>query len=172
MVTGRNGSGKSTLLAILAGLLTPTKGQVTFTDDGKALDNDSRRDAIGLVAPEMALYAELTGRENLEFFGEIRGVNPGESELRDLLALVGLEGRGGDLVRAYSSGMRARLKYAAALLHHPAVLLLDEPTANLDTDGAEIVATLVSRQKATGLVVVATNEPDEVALGGRRIHLV
>jgi heme exporter protein A len=172
VVTGANGSGKSTLLAIIAGLLRPNKGKVILRLDGHELTAHERREHLGLMAPDVALYHELTGAENLEFFARLRGLNAARSELERLLEQVGLPGRGGDRVGQYSSGMRVRLKYAAALLHRPRFLLLDEPTANLDLSGVAMVETVIEEQRRRGVVVLATNEPDETRFGDRRIDLM
>jgi heme exporter protein A len=88
-----------------------------------------------------------------------------------MLERVGLAGRGGDPVSEYSSGMRQRLKYAQALLHRPPLLFLDEPTANLDEAGSSIVADIIAEQKMRGVLVLATNEPEEVAFGDEVLHL-
>jgi heme exporter protein A len=84
---------------------------------------------------------------------------------------MGLSGRGDDDVRTYSSGMRHRLKYACALLHQPAILLLDEPSANLDEDGIAIVRTVIDAQKKHGILVLATNDPGEASLGDQTLRL-
>ncbi|MCS6777031.1 MAG: heme ABC exporter ATP-binding protein CcmA [Chloroherpetonaceae bacterium] len=172
-ITGPNGSGKSTLLRIIAGLLPATRGTVTITVGGRVQDAFQRRRFIGYVAPDLTLYRELTGAENLLFFARLQGVALSREALAALLATVGLRGRGRDPVRTYSSGMRQRLKYAFALLHRPPVLLLDEPTANLDRDGRAMVEDLIARQRARpdGVVVLATNEPEEVAWGDIVVHL-
>jgi heme exporter protein A len=162
VLAGANGSGKSTLVKIIAGLLPPTTGSADITLHERSLDSIERRTHIGYVSPDLTLYGELTGVENLRFFAHLRGMELSRDDLAALLDKVGLLGRGRDLVSNYSSGMRQRLKYAFALLHQPAILLLDEPTANLDIAGAGIVERIVSDQKARGLVVVATNEPREM----------
>jgi heme exporter protein A len=161
VLAGANGSGKSTLLKIIAGLLPPSAGRVDLSLDGRALDTFVRRAHIGFVAPDLTLYPELTGAENLQFFARLRGIDLTRDDLIALLERVGLKGRGRDYVGNYSSGMRQRLKYAFALLHRPSILLLDEPTANLDVRGMEIVEDIIQAQKQRGLVVVATNEPRE-----------
>lgn len=115
VIMGANGAGKSTLLKIIAGLLPPTSGTAQVTVDGIELDAMQRRQVLGYVAPDLTLYRELTGVENLEFFARVRGIRLERSRLKTLLELVGLKGRGRDLVGAYSSGMRQRLKYAFAL---------------------------------------------------------
>jgi heme exporter protein A len=171
VITGPNGSGKSTLLRIITGLLAPTSGAVEFYVDGSPQDSLSRRPYVGYVAPDLTLYGELTGAENLLFFGRLKGLKLTRDDLIASLEQVGLKGRGRDYVRDYSSGMRQRLKYAFALLGNPPVLLLDEPTANLDAAGAEIVQRVIEQQKRSGLVVIGTNEVREVSWGDRLIRL-
>jgi heme exporter protein A len=171
VITGRNGSGKSTLVRILCGLARPTAGSVTVAlGDARLAPNECRAE-IGLVAPDLALYQELTALENLAFFAQVRGLAPKRDELASLLERVGLAERGGDLVGAYSSGMRTRLKYAQAMLHSPRLLFLDEPTANLDEDGTEMVAGIIAEQKRRGILVLATNDPEEVRFGDQVLHL-
>lgn len=165
VVVGPNGSGKSTLLRIIAGLTRPTRGQVTLRADERHLSPQERRRQTGLVAVDVALYGELTALENLTFLARVRSLTPSSSRFEALLDQVGLTGRGPDLVRTYSSGMRQRLKYAAVLLHQPAMLLLDEPGSNLDEAGMTIVQELITQQRRQGLVVLATNDPREVGYG-------
>ncbi|MBI3946366.1 MAG: ABC transporter ATP-binding protein [Armatimonadetes bacterium] len=170
-VTGPNGSGKSTLLRILCGLARPTRGVVEYRIAGRPATARERRSLIGLVAPDLVLYDELTAVENLRFFARVRGLRRAEGALAHLLAEVGLGGRGDDLVGTYSSGMRQRLKYAFALLHRPPILFLDEPTANLDEAGTLFVRECIARQRATGILVVATNEREELRYGDRVLRL-
>jgi len=165
VIAGRNGSGKSTLLRIVAGLARPTTGQVLFYQEEHLLDAEERRRLAGLVAVDVSLYGELTAWENLSFFARVRGLRLAPEEAERLLAEVGLAGRGEDLVQTYSSGMRQRLKYACTLLHHPPFLLLDEPGSNLDEAGRTLVERIIAHQRTIGLVVLATNEPREVAYG-------
>jgi heme exporter protein A len=171
VVTGPNGSGKSTLLLVIAGLLRPTRGRVVVCQDGKPLAPETRREWLGMVAPDLTLYPELTALENLEFFQTIRGLPTPESELRALLERVGLRGRGRDRVGTFSSGMRQRLKYAFALAPAPKVLLLDEPTANLDVAGVSMVEDVIAEQRNRGVLVIATNEPEEVRHGNTVLTL-
>ena len=154
VVTGANGAGKSTLLKIIAGLLRPEEGTVTFEG------------ARGYAAPDVQLYGELTALENLTFFARLRGVSDAPNEA--LLAEVGLaRRRGGDLVSAYSSGMRQRLKLAVSRLGDPPLLLWDEPTATLDEAGRARVGDILARhQECGGLAVVATNDMAEAERWG------
>ncbi|MGC8669203.1 MAG: ABC transporter ATP-binding protein [Chthonomonadales bacterium] len=171
VVTGCNGSGKSTLLRIIAGLLAPSSGQVHIRVNGSDTDRPARRSLMGYVAPDLALYPELTGVENLVFFARLRGITLDRERLASLLGSVGLKGRGRDLVGSYSSGMRQRLKYAFALLHEPPILLLDEPTANLDKGGVAMVQDILLRQRSRGTVVLATNEAAELMWGDAIVDL-
>ena len=150
---------------MIAGLLRPTRGRVVATLDGKLLPPEERRQWLGMVAPDLTLYPELTALENLRFFQTIRGRDARDGELLALLERVGLRGRGRDQVGTFSSGMRQRLKYAFALAHAPRVLLLDEPTANLDVAGVSMVDEVIAEQRARGVLVLATNEPEEVRHG-------
>ncbi|MDP3047506.1 MAG: ABC transporter ATP-binding protein [Chloroflexota bacterium] len=171
VITGANGSGKSTLVRVLCGLARPSRGQVVVHVDGVALAPADCRAEIGLVAPDLSLYGEQTAEENLSFFARVRGLELTKQDFGCMLERVGLAGRGGDPVSEYSSGMRQRLKYAHALLHRPRLLFLDEPTANLDEAGSAIVADIIAEQKTRGILVLATNEPEEVAFGDEVLRL-
>jgi heme exporter protein A len=175
-IIGSNGSGKSTLLRIIAGLLRPTAGTVRLTVRGTLADDAiTRRRCVGYVAPDLAFYPELSARENLAFFSKVRGEERSPREVDGLLRRVGLRGRENDAVAAFSSGMRQRLRLAFALLTTAPILLLDEPTLALDTQGVGLVEEMIAEQRATGgVVVLATNDPqervwaDRLLLVGRR----
>lgn len=165
VVRGPNGSGKSTLLRLLCGLQTPDQGAISYTWDGASYAPHEATPLLGWVSPDLALYRELTGHENLRFFAAVRGVQRTTDELDELLARVGLGGRGDDRVSCYSSGMLHRLRYAYALLHAPLVLLLDEPTVMLDAHGAGVVEEVVAAQRQRGITVIATNDEREQRFG-------
>ncbi len=163
-VTGANGTGKSTLLRILAGVLTPTRGTVRLETEGGAVSDEERPLHTGLVAPYLSVYDGFTARENLAFLARARRVPQAEARIEAVLECVELAGRGDDLVRTYSSGMKQRVKYAAALLAEPPLLLLDEPAVNLDAAGLAMVDEVVAYQRGAGrLLVVATNAASEAA---------
>ncbi len=166
-VVGANGSGKSTLLLVLAGVVAPTAGTVALSVDGRAVPNADRPQAVGLVAPALQLYDPLTARENLAFLAQARRLDPARIEAA--LDRVGLLSRADDPLQTFSTGMRQRMRIAAAVLHRPAVLLLDEPGATLDAAGRSLVAGLVAEPDV--VVIVATNDPDEAALCPRRLTL-
>ena len=165
VVSGANGSGKSTLLRMLAGLQSPLQGRISYEIDGHTLTPREATPSIGWVAPDLALYRELTARENLHFFASVRGLRRDDTAIDALLSRIGLAGRADDLVSVYSSGMTQRLRYAYALLHAPAILLLDEPTVTLDQRGAAVVAEVIASQRQHGIVVIATNDPSELRFG-------
>lgn len=171
-VTGANGAGKSTLLRILAGVLTPKAGHVRLRVDDEIVPDAHHARRFGLVAPYLGLYGTLTARENLQFLAQTRSLPDGHRRVQDVLEQVGLADRADDRVSTFSSGMEQRVKYAAALLPEPSVLLLDEPSANLDEAGRHMVESVVRQQKKRGgLLIVATNRADEAARHDRTIRI-
>ncbi len=124
-----------------------------------------------MVSPDLTVYDEMSAIENLRFFAQVRGLGAGPELAKSLLDRFGLGGRGRDLVGAYSSGMKQRLKYAFALMHDPPLLLLDEPTANLDERGIALVHDTIAQARLSKCIVIATNEPEEVRLGDVIIQL-
>ena len=171
-VTGKNGSGKSTLVKIVCGLLTPTSGVVGYECDGAAWSIDIMRRSLGLVSPYLQLYDEFSASENLTIISTIRNnVHPSADRAGELLRQFSLWDRRNDPVRTFSSGMKQRLKYVAALLHDPTLLVVDEPTANLDDEGTEAVRAVFSSQLARGVLLVATNDEREAGWCMKRIHV-
>lgn len=171
-ITGRNGSGKSTLAKILCGLLSPTKGKVMFSIEKKEVPALELHQHIGLVSPYINMYDEFSGIENLSVFGHIRNLrNASDGESERLLRQFGIFERRNDEVRTYSSGMKQRLKYAAALIHHPEILILDEPTAYLDEEGIATVRSVMRAQTESCILIIATNDTADLAFAGGRIDL-
>jgi ABC-type multidrug transport system ATPase subunit len=151
-VFGSNGAGKTTLLRVLATLLRPHAGTTRVL--GSALPGDSWRvrGQVGYLGHEPLLYRDLSGRENLRYHARLHGA-PLE-RVEELLAAVGMERRAGDRVRDLSRGMVQRLAAARALLHDPALLLLDEPRAHLDPAGAKLLEPLIGRESGRTRVLV------------------
>ncbi|MDH3252487.1 MAG: ABC transporter ATP-binding protein [Ignavibacteria bacterium] len=161
-VVGRNGSGKSTLVKIVAHTLSPTRGSVAFRTESSGAAGESPQRLIGLVSPYLQMYDEFSAYENLELGSRIRGLRPVNERMETLLSMVGLFARRHDAVRTYSSGMKQRLKYAFALVHTPPVLILDEPMANLDAEGMDIVRRIMEEQRREGILIVATNDLNDL----------
>jgi len=132
---------------------------------------ESRADVLGLVSPYLQMYDEFSGRENIEFALAIRGQKVEGLWIDSLLKRVGLYDRRHDPVRTYSSGMKQRVKYAFALAHRPPVLILDEPMANLDSEGTSIVRDIMSKQRNEGILVVATNDLSDIDRYDVRVDL-
>lgn len=170
-IAGVNGSGKSTLLKCLAGILKPTSGSIQWTVNGKEIKRTNVKKILGFAAPYVQLYEELTVRENLEFIRNVRSLNQ-SSSISELLEPLGakqfLELHFGKL----STGQQQRIKLAAAIIHDPEVLLLDEPGSNLDEAGKEIITSLVEQYKNSNrMVVIASNQQTELALCNEIIEL-
>jgi ABC-2 type transport system ATP-binding protein len=132
---GPNGAGKTTTLNMLSTLLKPTSGTATVNGHDILKEPDQVRRSIGYVFQDTTLDIELTGRENLDFHGRLYGLdkNTRQQRIKEVLELVKLTDRADSYVKTYSGGMKRRLEIARGLLHHPAVLFLDEPTLGLDT---------------------------------------
>ena len=161
-ITGKNGAGKSTLSKIIAGLISSTRGSLTYSIDGNQTGIEEFKHHIGFVSPYLNLYDEFTALENLQILSRIRTASRQQNErIKELLTLVGLWDRRDDFVGTFSSGMKQRLKYAFALLHNPEVLILDEPTSNLDADGIEVIKKIILEQKKRNILVIATNDKEE-----------
>jgi heme exporter protein A len=150
---GLNGSGKTTLLRLLAGLSRQTAGQVTVGGWQLPREVDRVRAQFGLILHTPLVYDDLTARENLTFFAKLYGAKP---DINGLLRQVGLEKRADDLVRGFSRGMLQRLALARAMLHKPAVFLLDEPYTGLDANGAAMLDHLFGQWKAEQRTVIAS----------------
>lgn len=170
-VTGCNGSGKSTFLKIIAGLVRPTSGQVKLILDNR-LCLAERIHYMGLVAPEVSMYAALTGIENIIFWTKMRGVPCSEVEAENFCRHMGLGKAGCNLVATYSTGMRQRLKLAVIKAVNPPIWLLDEPSSNLDDNGRELVKELIfSAVGQQAVVILATNEREEAMYGKSTVTL-
>jgi heme exporter protein A len=170
VVFGPNGAGKSTLLRVLATLLRPHEGTVRVLGHDLPDDGWAVRGRIGFLTHEPLLYRDLSGRENLRFHARLHGV--GFDRVEALIDQVGMSMRADDRVHTYSRGMVQRLAVCRAVLHDPDVLLLDEPRANLDPAGADLVEPLIGA--ASGRTrVVTSHDPAgglaeaDVALGLR-----
>ena len=172
---GPNGAGKTTTVSMIAGLVTPERGEVLIAGHRLSGDTDPAKRRIGLVPQDLALYDELSARDNLRFFGALYSLTG--RALDDAIAtavdLVGLADRVRDRVKTFSGGMKRRLNLAAGLLHDPDILLLDEPTVGVDPQSRNAIfdnlETLRGRGKA---LIYTTHYMEEVERLADRIVVV
>jgi heme exporter protein A len=169
-VLGANGAGKTTLLRMLATLLRPHAGEVRVL--GRALPEDGHavRGRIGFLGHEALLYRELTGRENLRFYARLHRVARAD-RVEEVLDAVGMTGRADDPVAELSRGMVQRLAIARAVLHEPALLLLDEPLANLDPAAVAQVGPLLQAGGPDARTRVVTSHDPTGGLRGADLAL-
>jgi ABC-2 type transport system ATP-binding protein len=155
---GPNGAGKTTTISIIAGLLNADSGTVRIAGMDIRKEGRRVRGMLGVVPQDIALYEELTGRENLHFWGSLYGLS-GKSlraEAERVIELVGLTDRADDPVREYSGGMKRRLNLSAGLIHHPKVILLDEPTLGIDPQARLNILDIIRGGVSGGMTVIYT----------------
>jgi heme exporter protein A len=153
VVTGPNGSGKTTLLRICVGLALPTEG---------ALNVDAQRADIGYLGHEPLVYRDLTALENLDLYGRLYRVPERRERIGMLLERFGLWDVRSDRVASYSRGMTQRLALCRALLHEPALLVLDEPYTALDAQGAELLDAQFAELRGERTLLVSTHDPARI----------
>jgi ABC-2 type transport system ATP-binding protein len=156
---GPNGAGKTTLMSILACLLEPTSGEARLEGAWLSPRNRAPRPLIGVVPQELALYQDLTARENLEFFGSLYGMPPERLKARteQMLAAVGLSERADHKAGTFSGGMQRRLNLGIGLIHEPRLLLLDEPTTGVDPQSRNHIFEEIRRVNQAGMTVIYTS---------------
>ena len=169
---GPNGAGKTTTISMLVGLLNPDEGSVVVGDKsaksngvfGNPIDHTVRR-LIGVAPQSLSLYDELTAKENLEFFGQLYGLSGGRLRERVTWALsfAELEDRKKDRLSTFSGGMKRRMNIAAALIHDPEILLLDEPTVGVDPQSRNHIFESIQRLQKDGMTILYTTHYMEEA---------
>jgi len=172
---GPNGAGKTTTVSMVAGLLTPDRGDVLVAGQRLAGDTDPSKRRIGLVPQDLALYDELSARDNLRFFGALYSLTGRalDTAIDRVLTLVGLADRARDTVKTFSGGMKRRLNLAAGLLHDPDILLLDEPTVGVDPQSRNAIFDNLEVLKAEGKALLyTTHYMEEVERLADRIVIV
>jgi ABC-2 type transport system ATP-binding protein len=162
---GPNGAGKTTTISMVCGLLKRDAGEVTV--DGTRLDisTTKAKGAIGYVPQEVAIYPDLTARENLTFFGRLYGMGSQElsNRIDEVLDVTGLTERASDRTDKYSGGMKRRLNIGIALLHRPRLLVLDEPTVGVDPQSRNAILASVEHLSDEGMAVLYTTHYMEEA---------
>jgi len=172
---GPNGAGKTTLLSILSCLLEATAGQATLLGRPVSIHDRALRRQIGIVPQDLAIYCELTARENLDFFGGLYGLAGQERSQRstEVLAAIGLSDRADDRAETFSGGMKRRLNLGCALLHRPKLILLDEPTTGVDPQSRNHIFEEVRRLNAAGVTIIYTSHyMEEVQALCRHIAII
>ena len=162
---GPNGAGKTTTISMVCGLLTRDAGEVTL--DGQAIDVGAvaAKAGIGYVPQELAIYPDLTARENLEFFGRLYDLGGAQLKARtsEVLELIGLTERAKDRTSTFSGGMQRRLNIGIGLLHQPRLLLLDEPTVGVDPQSRNAILESVAELGRQGMAILYTTHYMEEA---------
>jgi ABC-2 type transport system ATP-binding protein len=162
---GPNGAGKTTTISMIAGLLEPDGGEVLVAGQPMTPRAVRAKRAIGYVPQDLAIYPDLTGRENLMFFARLYGMPTAVAKRRcgEVLALTGLADRAGGQAKTYSGGMKRRLNIGIGLLHSPQLLILDEPTAGVDPQSRNAILESVSGLSRAGMAVLYTTHYMEEA---------
>ncbi|GAF64292.1 ABC transporter ATP-binding protein [Bacillus sp. TS-2] len=173
---GPNGAGKSTTISMISSLLKPSSGDIKLYGKSTIKDATEIRKVLGVVPQEIALYEELSAYENLKFFGEIYKVkrNELESRIQNVLDMVGLKSRQKELVKTFSGGMKRRVNIAAALLHNPKILILDEPTVGIDPQSRNhILETVRKLNEENGTTILYTSHyMEEVEQLCKRVYIM
>ena len=157
-ITGSNGSGKSTLLQILSGSLSHNEGKVHFISADSIIEEENNFKHIAMAAPYLELIEEMTAAEFLNFHKKFKSLTLPQKEI---LELVGLQKAINKQIRYYSSGMKQRLKLAQAFFTAAPILLLDEPTTNLDAEGIALYQFLIKNYTTNKLVLISSNDLQE-----------
>lgn len=172
---GPNGAGKSTTISMLSSLVQPSSGDVLWNEKSIAKNPDPLRKALGVVPQEIALYPELSARENLAFFGRVNGLK-GEllaTRITEVLTKIGLLDRQKDIVKTFSGGMKRRLNIGAALLHKPSILIMDEPTVGIDPQSRAYILETIKQFVADGMTLLYTSHyMEEVEMLCDKIYIM
>ena len=162
---GPNGAGKTTTISMIAGLLERDGGAVTVDGEPMTTRSVRAKSAIGYVPQDLAIYPDLSGRENLMFFARLYGMSTAEARRRsaEVLTLTGLGDRAGDQAKHYSGGMKRRLNIGIGLLHQPKLLILDEPTVGVDPQSRNAILDSVAALSGAGMAVLYTTHYMEEA---------
>ncbi|WP_122262075.1 ABC transporter ATP-binding protein [Ornithinimicrobium cerasi] len=162
---GPNGAGKTTTISMICGLLSPDGGSVHVAGVPMAQEPLAAKRRLGLVPQDLAVYPEISARQNLTFFGRLQGLHGAELRTRvgEVLELVGLSDRAKEPSKKFSGGMKRRLNIGIGLLHHPDLLVLDEPTVGVDPQSRNAILESVEALAGQGMAVLYTTHYMEEA---------
>ncbi|MCI3926956.1 ABC transporter ATP-binding protein [Paenibacillus sp. TRM 82003] len=173
---GPNGAGKSTMISMISSLLRPTEGDVRLNGESVLKQPSLIRGVLGVVPQEIALYGELSAYENLKFFGmlyKLRG-KALDNKIQEALEIVGLRERQKEVIKTYSGGMKRRINIAAALLHDPKIVIMDEPTVGIDPQSRNHILNtvrLLNRERGT-TVLYTSHYMEEVEQLCSRMYIM
>jgi ABC-2 type transport system ATP-binding protein len=162
---GPNGAGKSTTISMLSGLLTPTSGDACIMGHSVIREPEAAKKSLGVVPQDIALYPDLSARENLVFWGKMYGLRGAalNSRVDEVLEIIGLTDRQKDHVGKFSGGMKRRVNIGATLLHKPDVIIMDEPTVGIDPQSRRHILDNVKELNQQGMTVLYTTHYMEEA---------
>ena len=162
---GPNGAGKTTTISLLCGLLTPDAGSAELLGERVGVGLPAPKRHLGYVPQDLAIYPDLTARENLVFFGKLQGLDRARLRQRvdEVLEVTGLADRAGDRADTFSGGMKRRLNIGVGLLHEPQLLVLDEPTVGVDPQSRNAILESIERLATAGMAVLYTTHYMEEA---------
>lgn len=172
---GPNGAGKTTTINILSSVLKPDAGEVTINGFDLQKEPSRCKQSIGIVPQELALYEELTAKENLLFWGSLYGISKTEANSRaeEMLQLFELNSRKNSLIKTFSGGMKRRVNIAAAMLHRPEILLMDEPTVGVDPQSRHQIYEVIAGFAKQGVTIIyTTHYMDEIEKLCNRIGII
>jgi ABC-type multidrug transport system ATPase subunit len=169
-VLGPNGSGKSTLLQVLNSSLTPSEGKIFFTDNGKDIEPEAVYNKLSLAAPYLELIEEFSLSEVIDFHFQFKAFLPG-MDRKSVIELLNMHASRNKLVKYFSSGMKQRLKLALAFCSDTEMLMLDEPTSNLDTQGVDWYLSLIEQFAANRLTIICSNQEHEYSFCKEKLSI-
>jgi ABC-type multidrug transport system ATPase subunit len=169
-ILGPNGSGKSTLFQVLNGSLSPSEGTLAYTFDGKNIRPEEIFQQLSLAAPYLELIEEFTLQEVINFHFKFKAYKPG-IDAAIVVDLLGMAAHKNKLIKYFSSGMKQRLKLALAFCSDTPILMLDEPTSNLDTQGVDWYLSLVEQYAKNRLTIICSNQEHEYGFCGERLNI-
>ncbi|TZF85745.1 ABC transporter ATP-binding protein (plasmid) [Pedobacter sp. BS3] len=169
-ILGPNGSGKSTLLQIIAGSLSASAGTINYHDTDREIEGSHIFNYLSVAAPYLELIEEFTLAEQIDFHFRFKKFYPGVT-VATLIALLGLEKAKHKYIKHFSSGMKQRVRLALAFCSDTPLLLLDEPTSNLDSQGEAWYLQLIQHYTANRLVIIGSNQQNEYAFCDHRLQI-
>jgi ABC-2 type transport system ATP-binding protein len=172
---GPNGAGKSTIINMITGLFSPTAGEIHITDINVVKNPKQAQKLIGVVPQEIALYETMSARENLKFWGRMYNLSGKtlEKSVDEVLEVIGLTERAKDKIGTFSGGMKRRVNIGAAILHHPQLLIMDEPTVGIDPQSRNHILETVKRLNKQGMTIIYTSHyMEEVEFLCERIGII